>query len=84
MEFAPVVRSCSALLVVWLASACGSDGAHSDAAAGSAGASSAGSGGGLDSTIAQWPVPNSPGLGLPNPQNYDAETTPGVVHDIVT
>jgi len=29
-------------------------------------------------------MPNSPGLGLPNPQSYDATTTPGVVHDRVT
>ena len=35
----------------------------------------------LDS--AQWPVPNSPGLGLPNPASYDS-TTPGLVHDLVT
>jgi len=36
------------------------------------------------SDIAQWPMPNSPGLGLPNPQTYDGATTPGVVHDAVT
>lgn len=35
----------------------------------------------LDS--AQWPMPNSPGLGLPNPASYDS-TTPGLVHDLVT
>lgn len=29
-------------------------------------------------------MPNSPELGLPNPQSYDAATTPGVVHDSVT
>jgi hypothetical protein len=29
-------------------------------------------------------MPNSPGLGLPNPASYDAATTPGVVHDLVT
>jgi hypothetical protein len=29
-------------------------------------------------------MPNSSSLGLPNPANYDAETTPGVVHDLVT
>ena len=29
-------------------------------------------------------MPNSPGLGLPHPQAYDATTTPGVVHDFVT
>jgi len=33
--------------------------------------------------MAQWPMPNSPGLGLPNPQSYDT-TTPGVVHDAIT
>lgn len=29
-------------------------------------------------------MPNSPDSGLPNPQSYDATTTPGVVHDTVT
>jgi hypothetical protein len=29
-------------------------------------------------------MPNSPTLGLPNPQTYDATSTPGVVHDSVT
>jgi len=29
-------------------------------------------------------MPNSASLGLPNPANYDTETTPGVVHDLVT
>jgi hypothetical protein len=50
-------------------------------AAGSAGEAGASSD---ISNTAQWPMPNSPGLGLPNPANYDAETTPGVVHDLVT
>jgi hypothetical protein len=31
----------------------------------------------------QWPVPNAPGQGLPNPQQYDT-STPGVVVDKVT
>ena len=59
------------------------------AGGGSAGAESGAAGqGGSDglaaSDIAQWPMPNSAGLGLPNPATYDAETTPGVVHDRVT
>ncbi len=29
-------------------------------------------------------MPNSASLGLPNPASYDSETTPGVVHDLVT
>lgn len=29
-------------------------------------------------------MPNSVGLGLPNPANYDSSTTPGIVHDLVT
>jgi hypothetical protein len=29
-------------------------------------------------------MPNTPGLGLPNPQSYDAASTAGVVHDLVT
>jgi len=50
--------------------------------AGSAG--EAGLGDSQESYYAQWPMPNSASLGLPNPANYDAETTPGVVHDLVT
>lgn len=86
MEFAPRVRSCAVLLVACLVSACGSDGTRAANAAGGAGASNGGGGSGGSQTpeIAQWPVPNSPGLGLPNPRNYDAESTPGVVHDVIT
>jgi hypothetical protein len=29
-------------------------------------------------------MPNSPGLGLPNPESYDSVAIPGVVHDLVT
>jgi hypothetical protein len=36
------------------------------------------------SELAQWPVPNAPGTGLPNIESYDATSTPGVVHDNVT
>ncbi len=32
---------------------------------------------------ANWPMPNPPSLGLPNPQSYDT-STPGVVRDNVT
>jgi hypothetical protein len=61
-------------------------GGEGGASGASGGASSAGSSGLAvqPSEIAQWPMPNSPGLGLPNPQTYDATTTPGVVHDAVT
>jgi hypothetical protein len=51
--------------------------------AGSSGAGAAGSGGQLADS-ADWPMPNSASLGLPNPAEYDAQTTPGVVHDLVT
>lgn len=34
--------------------------------------------------MAQWPMPNSPGLGLPNAQSYDSTTIAGVVRDGVT
>jgi len=73
-------------LIACLVGACGSDQTQPANAAGSAGASGggAGSGGSQASEIAQWPMPNSPELGLPNPQTYDAESTPGVVHDVVT
>jgi Protein of unknown function (DUF1566) len=33
---------------------------------------------------AEWPMPNSPGSGLPNPANYDTTSVPGVVIDQVT
>lgn len=79
----------AALSLATFVSACSSDGAKPAAAGGAAGASggpaaSAGNSGTQPSEIAQWPMPNSPGLGLPNPQTYDATTTPGVVHDAVT
>ena len=37
-----------------------------------------------DTDIAAWPVPNDASLGLPNSASYDAASTPGVVHDLVT
>lgn len=53
--------------------------------AGTAGiAGSVGSGPVPTSDSAQWPMPNSPGLGMPNPESYDATSIPGVVHDRVT
>ncbi|HYQ26901.1 MAG TPA: DUF1566 domain-containing protein [Polyangiaceae bacterium] len=90
---------CCALLAACALSACGCDekpdpGGGSGASgnqAGSAGeAGAAGSAGeaGLNESdaayYARWPMPNSAGLGLPNPADYDAEATPGVVHDRVT
>jgi len=36
------------------------------------------------SDSAEWPMPNSAELGLPNPARYDGATTEGVVHDLVT
>ena len=95
MEPRPSIVSRSALLLACaLLNACGGSAKGSDAngsagasaSAGSSGASagSAGRGPVPTSDSAQWPMPNSAGLGLPNPQSYDATTTPGVVHDLVT
>jgi len=79
--------SCYALLVAFALSAC-EGGTQPANALGSAGASGAAGDGGLESSLAsdsaQWPMPNSPGLGLPNPASYDSEATPGVVRDQVT
>jgi hypothetical protein len=36
------------------------------------------------SDTANWPMPNAPGLGLPNSASYDDTSTPGVAHDLVT
>ncbi len=33
---------------------------------------------------ANWPMPNPPSTGLPNPQSYDMSTKEGVVIDLVT
>ncbi|HKO47134.1 MAG TPA: DUF1566 domain-containing protein [Polyangiaceae bacterium] len=87
-----VACGCFALLGVFGLSACGSDTPPANAAgsAGTSGSGSAGVGGLVNSSnpppeeIAQWPMPNSAELALPNPADYDAETTPGVVHDRVT
>jgi len=83
--------SSTALLLAAVAMACsGSDGSEPNQAGGNGGAGggtiSAGASGlgAQPSDIAQWPMPNSPDLGLPNPQTYDTTTTPGVVHDSVT
>jgi hypothetical protein len=76
----------SALLGALLLGACGRDSKPANPG-GSAGTSgSAGAAGSNDEApgSAQWPMPNSPALGLPNPASYDATTTPGVVHDLVT
>jgi hypothetical protein len=51
---------------------------------GNAGEGAISGAGPVSSDTAQWPMPNSAGLGLPNPANYDVEATPGVVHDLVT
>ena len=32
----------------------------------------------------RWPMPNPPGIGLPNPAKYDTTTTPGAVIDQLT
>jgi cysteine-rich repeat protein len=37
----------------------------------------------FDNEWAQWPMPNSPGSGLPNEASYDVQTA-GVVRDLVT
>jgi hypothetical protein len=33
---------------------------------------------------ADWPMPNPPSSGLPNPQNYDFSRKPGIVFDTIT
>jgi Protein of unknown function (DUF1566) len=56
-------------------------------AAGKAGGSSAGGAPGpttVAHAFAEWPVPNPPSTGLPNPQTYDTATTSGIVVDRVT
>ena len=69
-------------------SACGGSDTSPENGAGSAGmsgnASQAGAASIAAADTAQWPMPNSADLGLPNPANYDSATTPGVVHDLVT
>ncbi|HYP75885.1 MAG TPA: DUF1566 domain-containing protein [Polyangiaceae bacterium] len=92
MELQRIVLSCSALLLGGILAACsGSDTAPANGSAGASGSAGAGESAGdaglgesQTSSSAQWPMPNSPGLGLPNAQNYDASSTPGVVHDLVT
>ena len=86
MEQGRVILSCSALFLTCTVAAChGTSDAPRQSAGGASGeAGSADNGGSQTSDSAQWPMPNSPGLGLPNPQSYDAESTPGVVHDLVT
>lgn len=86
-----IILCCSALLLAGVVVACSGDDVTTPVNAGgnagaSGGTSTAGTSGfsAQPSDIAQWPMPNSPDLGLPNPQNYDATTTPGVVHDSVT
>ncbi|HEY0467073.1 MAG TPA: hypothetical protein VGC79_22885 [Polyangiaceae bacterium] len=90
-ELRPSVLSGSALLLAWTLSACASDTkpANADGSAGAAG-SAVGTGGATGGnfgeqtlSVAQWPMPNSPGLGLRNPASYEASTA-GVVHDLVT
>ena len=86
------VGGCGALFVALALSACTSDtkavnaGGGADAgASGDAGAAGEGAlADGPSLASAQWPMPNSAGLGLPNPADYDAQTTPGIVHDRVT
>ena len=88
------VLTSSALLLAYVCAlgACASDtqpanAGGSSGTGGNAGisGSAAGSAGDGEQTLdsAQWPMPNSPGLGLPNPASYDS-TTPGLVHDLVT
>ncbi|HYP99949.1 MAG TPA: DUF1566 domain-containing protein [Polyangiaceae bacterium] len=89
MEPGRIFLFCAALAFAGYLGACNGDDEKAPSGGGSAGASGAGttSSGGLGaqpSDIAQWAMPNSPGLGLPNPQDYDATTTAGVVHDSVT
>lgn len=90
MKLGPIVRSCLALLFVGVVTGCSSSEDNATNTGGSAGATgtsagNAGVGGALATAeIAQWPMPNGPGLGLPNAQAYDAMTTAGVVHDAIT
>ena len=51
---------------------------------GDAGEAGIGGDGPVAAETAQWPMPNSAALELPNPADYDSTTTPGVVHDLVT
>ena len=84
--------ACSCALIGLFAfafSACSGSDTSPAKGGGSAGmsgnAGEAGAGGGIAAAFtAQWPMPNSAGLGLPNPAKYDSETTPGVVRDLVT
>jgi len=92
VEHRQVVLFCSALLYGCIVVGCGASDTTPQGANGSAGASgsaaasagNAGLGASQTSDSVQWPVPNSPDLGLPNPQSYDATSTPGLVHDLVT
>lgn len=96
VEFGPGVLSCFALLLAGALPACAGKDANPAGTGGSAGlggnagldggaAGSAGEGelGDQSSNSAEWPMPNSPGLELPNPASYDT-ATPGVVRDLVT
>jgi hypothetical protein len=68
----------------------GSGGAATSSASGTGGAATTGTtgtgsgcGNPVGSTWAQWPMPNPPSTGLPNPASYDV-STPGIVVDKVT
>ncbi len=52
--------------------------------AGAAGSADGGRRGVSLAEVAHWPMPNAPHEGLPNSEQYDASSTPGVVHDLVT
>lgn len=62
-------------------------GAQGGGDAGAAGDNATGGSSGAHAQLtdfAVWPMPNAPGLGLPNTESYDDTSTPGVVHDLVT
>jgi len=89
-------RACCSLLAGLALCACGTDatpaGSGGNAGTGGNAGSAGGSGGDAGATnpsdrslqSAQWPMPNSAKLTLPNPATYDDARTPGVVHDRVT
>jgi uncharacterized protein DUF1566 len=90
--FLPAIASCNAVLGIhppddWDGSMPG----HTTTTSGGHGgstpsydSSAAGGRGPVEHAFADWPMPNPPSSGLPNPQNYDFSRKNGIVVDTIT
>jgi hypothetical protein len=96
VSFLPLLAGCNAVLGIhppqdWDGAAPGNPHPGADGSVPSGTTTSTGTGtgsgtgtGGAAHPFADWPMPNPPSSGLPNPQSYDVSRMPGIVVDGIT